>query len=103
MAVNRRNPGVIFGKVKMAHVYILLTISSLILFIPVIFIIGRVEALLLLLPTYFLLKSLIPMIKGEWMDKGGVGAICKNGGIGMLFIFVALTGIFIIKGLVQIF
>jgi len=87
----------------MAPVYILLTVCSLILFIPVIFIIREIAVLLLLLPTFFLLRSLIPMIKGEWKNKEGLDTICKNGFIGMLFILVALTGIFILKGLLSVF
>ncbi len=101
LSVNRRNLVVIFGKEKMAPVYILLTICSLILFVPIVIIIKEMVVLVLLLPTFFLLRSLIPMIKGEWKDKEGLDTICKNGFIGMLFILVALTGIFILKGLLS--
>jgi len=53
LSANRRNLVVIFGKEKMAPVYSLLTICSLILFIPLIFIIkGTAVLLLLLLPTF---------------------------------------------------
>ena len=103
LSTNRGNLVVIFGKERMASVYILLTICSLILFVPVIFIIKGMAVLLLLLPAFFLLRSLIPMIKGEWKNKEGLDAICKNGFIGMLFILVALTGIFILKGLLSVF
>ncbi|MCK4476293.1 MAG: prenyltransferase [Methanophagales archaeon] len=101
LSTNRRNLVVIFGKEKMAPIYILLTICALILFIPVIFIVkgAVVLLLLLLLPAFFLLKSLIPAIKGEWKSKEGLETICKNGFIGMLFILVALIGIFILGGL----
>ncbi|MHC1600130.1 MAG: prenyltransferase, partial [Candidatus Methanospirareceae archaeon] len=97
-SVNRRNLVVIFGKEKMAPVYILLTVCTLILFIPIIFIVKGIEVLLLLLPVFFLLRSLIPMIKGEWKNSEGLDVICKNGFIGMLFILVALTGIFVLRG-----
>jgi 1,4-dihydroxy-2-naphthoate octaprenyltransferase len=103
LSVNRRNLVVIFGRQKMAPVYILLTVCSLILFIPVIFIIREIAVLLLLLPTFFLLRSLIPMIKGEWKSKEGLDTICKNGFIGMLFILVAFMGIFVLKGLLSVF
>ncbi len=103
LSVNKRNLVVIFGKEKMAPVYILMTICALILFVPVIFIIEGVVVLLLLLPAFFLLKSLIPAIKGEWKSKEGLETICKNGFIGMLFILVALTGIFVFKGLLSVF
>ena len=99
LSTNRRNLVVILGKEKMAPVYILLTICSLILFIPLIFIIKGTAVLLLLLPTFFLFRSLISTIKGEWKNKEGLDVICKNGFIGMLFILVALTGFFILKGL----
>lgn len=102
LSANRKNLVVTVGKEKMALIYILLTASSLLLFIPVIFITRGIAVLLLLLPIFFLLRSLIPMIKGEWKDKEGLDAICKNGFIGMLFILVALTGIFILKGLLSI-
>jgi len=98
LAVNKRNLVVIFGKDKMAPVYILLTVCTLILFIPIIFIVKGVEVLLLLLPAFFLLRSLIPMIKGEWKNSEGLDVICKNGFIGMLFILVALMGIFVLGG-----
>lgn len=98
-SANKRTLVVRFGKDKMAPVYILLTLCSLILFIPVIFITQEIAVLLLLLPAFFLLRSVIPMIKGTWRDKEGLDAICKNGFIGMLFILVALLGIFIFKGL----
>jgi 4-hydroxybenzoate polyprenyltransferase len=98
LAVNKRNLVVIFGREKMAPVYILLTVCTLILFIPIIFIVKGVEVLLLLLPAFFLLRSLIPMIKGEWKNSAGLDVICKNGFIGMLFILVALTGIFVLSG-----
>ncbi len=99
LSANKRNLVVIFGKEKMASIYILLTVCALIMFIPVIFIVKGVVTLLLLVPTFFLLKSLIPMIRGEWKNKEGLDVICKNGFIGMLFILVALTGIFILEGL----
>lgn len=53
---------------------------------------------MLLLPIFFLLRSVIPMIKGEWKDREALDVICKNGFIGMLFILVALTGIFVLIG-----
>jgi len=87
----------------MAPVYILLTVSSLILLIPVIFIIKGPVVLLLLLPTFFLLRSLISMIKGEWKNKEELDAICRYGFLGMLFILLALTGIFMLKGLLSAF
>jgi 1,4-dihydroxy-2-naphthoate octaprenyltransferase len=98
LAVNKRNLVVIFGKDKMAPVYVLLTVCTLILSIPIIFIVKGVEVLLLLLPAFFLLWSLIPMVKGEWKNRAGLDVICKNGFIGMLFILVALTGIFVLSG-----
>ncbi len=99
LSANKRNLVVIFGKERMAPVYILMTVCALILFIPVVFIVKGVVLLLLLLPIFFLLRSLIPMIRGEWKNKEGLDVICKNGFIGMLFILVALTGIFILEGL----
>jgi len=101
--VNKRNLVIIFGKEKMASVYILLTVCALILFIPVIFIVKGVVLLLLLLPAFFLLKSLIQAIKGEWKSKEGLDAVCRNGFIGMLFILVALIGIFLLGRLLSDF
>ena len=98
LSVNRRNLVVIFGREKMAPVYILLTICTLILFVPIVFVVRGPVLLLLLLPIFFLLRSLIPMIKGEWKDREALDVICKNGFIGMLFILVALTGIFVLIG-----
>jgi len=98
LSVNRRNLVVIFGREKMAPVYILLTICAIILFVPIVFIVREPVLLLLLLPIFFLLRSVIPMIKGEWKDRETLDVICKNGFIGMLFILVALTGIFVLIG-----
>jgi len=100
VAVNRKNLVVHFGREAMAPVYILLTVCSLILFVPVIFIINGLEVLLLLLPAFFLLRSLIPMTKGKWRHKDELEDICKNGFIGMLFILLALIGIFLLRGFV---
>jgi len=98
LSVNRRNLVVIFGRKKMAPVYILLTICAIILFVPIVFIVREPVLLLLLLPIFFLLRSVIPMIKGEWKNREALDVICKNGFIGMLFILVALTGIFVLIG-----
>ncbi len=98
LSVNRRNLVIIFGKEKMALIYILLTACTFILFVPLIFIIRGMSVLLLLLPAFFLLRSLIPMINGEWKNKEGLDAICKNGFTGMLFIPLALICIFILRG-----
>jgi hypothetical protein len=54
--------------------------------------------LLLLLPIFFLLRSVIQMIKGGWKNREALDVICKNAFIGMLFILVALTGIFVLRG-----
>jgi len=97
VAVNRRNLAVIFGREKMASVYILLTVCSLILFVPVIFIINRLTVLLLLLPAFFLLRSLIPMTRGKWRNKEELEDICENGFIGMLFIPLTLIVIFLLR------
>ena len=103
LSANKRNLVVLFSKEKMAPVYILLIICSLGLFIPIIFITPELSVLLLLLPAFFLIKSLIPMIRGEYKNKEGLEAICKHGFLGMLFIPMALTGIFVINGLLSAF
>jgi 1,4-dihydroxy-2-naphthoate octaprenyltransferase len=102
LAAGRRNLVVIFGRERMAKIYILLTACALTSFIPISFIVGATPALLLLLlPSYLLLKSLNVMIKGRWRSREGLEEACKDGFIGMLFIPLALTGIFILKRLLQ--
>jgi len=104
LAVGRRNLVVIFGKERMAKVYILLTACALAwLIIALPLIIGWTPALLpLLIPSYPLAKSLNVMIGGRWRSREGMEEACKDGFIGMLLIPLALTGVFILKRLLPL-
>jgi 1,4-dihydroxy-2-naphthoate octaprenyltransferase len=98
-STNKRNLVVIFGREKMTVVYILLMICSLILQINSFFIIGEKKGLLLLLPAFFIIRSVIPMVKGEWKIGRRIDAIASDGFIGMFLVAASLIVIFVLKGL----
>jgi 1,4-dihydroxy-2-naphthoate octaprenyltransferase len=98
-ATDKRNLVVIFGREKMAVVYIILMTLSLILQVHSFYLIGEKKGLFFLLPAFFIIRSLIPVIKGEWKIGRRIDKIAADGFIGMFMVAVALIIIFSLKGL----
>ena len=59
---------------------------------------GSALVLGLAVPIVLLVRSVIPMVRGEWRDKARLEAAATSGFIGMLTIPLALTVTFLIGG-----
>lgn len=100
-AVGKRNLVVQFGREKMALVYVLMISAVLLLLIPVFLAVKSWWFVLIALPVFLLLCSLIPMAKGLWRDKKALDSICVNGFLGLLSLPLAMLAIFVIVGIVS--
>lgn len=98
VATGKRNLTVQFGRQKMAAAYSVLIAVAILLLAPVVGMVSAPALLALALPIVLLVRSVIPMVRGEWRDKARLEAAATSGFIGMLTIPLALTVTFLIGG-----
>lgn len=97
-ATEKRNMTVQFGRERMAVVYSALIVLAILLFIPIYPFVRSVSFLISLLPVAFLVRSVVPMVRGEWRDPRRLEAGAVSGFLGMLLIPLALTFVFLLRG-----
>lgn len=98
----KRTPAVIFGKETMSKVYIILMLAAIILFIPTGIITRSPVALVNLLPVFYIIKSLIPMLNGKWRTRPGIVQACRMGFMGVVWSPLTLTLTFLIDKLIHL-
>jgi 1,4-dihydroxy-2-naphthoate octaprenyltransferase len=98
----KRTLAVIFGKEKMSRVYIVLTFTALLLFIPTFIITRSPFALINLWPMLYLVQSLIPTLNGRWRTRTGLEQACRQGFLGLMLSPLTLTLTFLLDGLINI-
>ena len=96
----RKNLVVIFGRERMAPVYIFLIIAMFLLYIPFFFLgVSKVALLLILVPMFFFFKNLLGVREGKWTSKDGLRFLNANGFLAMFLVPVSLIAVFILAGL----
>jgi 1,4-dihydroxy-2-naphthoate octaprenyltransferase len=99
---DKRTLAVIFGREKMSRVYIALTFTALLLFIPTFIITRSPFALINLWPMLYLVQSLIPMLNGRWRTRAGLEQACRQGFLGLMLSPLTLSLTFLLDGLINI-
>jgi 1,4-dihydroxy-2-naphthoate octaprenyltransferase len=94
-ATGKRGLTLRFGRARMAVVYDVLIVLSVLAFIPVYFILRSHTFWLVLIPVVFLLRSVHQTGGGRWQDPGRAEAGAVAGFVGMLLIPLALTAAFL--------
>jgi 1,4-dihydroxy-2-naphthoate octaprenyltransferase len=98
----KRTLAVIFGQETMSKVYITLMLAAIILFIPTGVITRSPVALINLLPIFYIIKSLIPMLNGKWRTRSGIVQACRMGFMGVVWSPLTLTLTFLIDKLIHL-
>lgn len=101
LATDKRGLTLRFGRERMAVVYQGLIVLAVLTFVPVYFILGSPGFWLVLLPAFFLLRSVYLTAGGGWRQPGRAEAGAVAGFIGMLLIPLALTGAFLWPALLR--
>ncbi|MCL2149646.1 MAG: prenyltransferase [Dehalococcoidia bacterium] len=98
-ASGKRTLVVILGQGRMARVYTALIVLALIAFIPTAVVTRSLFAVLNALPAVYLVRSIVPMVRGRWHNRIELEQACSAGFIGLLLTPVTLTATFLLDGL----
>ena len=94
-ATGKRGLTLRFGRERMAAVYDVLIVLAVLAFVPTYFRLRSPAYWAVLLPAYFLLRSVGLTVAGGWSVPGRLEAGAAAGFIGMLLIPLALTAAFL--------
>ncbi|NLD72850.1 MAG: prenyltransferase [Chloroflexi bacterium] len=98
VATGKRNLTVQFGRQRMAAVYSVMIVAAILLIAPLSRLVSAPAFLVALLPAILLIRSVVPMVRGQWRDKARLEAACASGFVGMLTIPLAMTIALLIGG-----
>jgi len=101
-AAGKRTLVVIIGKARASRLYTALIIAAIISFIPAVIVTRSPFAALNLIPIYFLIRSLIPIMKGMWHNRESLELACRTGFQGLLFTPITLTLTFLLDKLINL-
>ena len=94
-ATDKRGLTLRFGRERMATVYDVLLVLAVLAFVPVYFVLRSPTFWLVLVPAFFLLRSVYLTAGGRWQQPGRAEAGAVAGFVGMLLIPLALTAAFL--------
>lgn len=100
-ATGKRGLTLRFGRERMAVVYDVLIVLAVLAFVPTYFVLRSPAYWAVLLPAFFLLRSVRLTVAGGWRVPGRMEAGAAAGFIGMLLIPLALMAAFLGAGLVR--
>lgn len=99
LASGKRGLTALFGRERMARVYVTLIVLSIFTMLPIALVLESVTAALLLIPAFLLARSALVMSRGQWRVPARLEQAAIDGFVGMLTIPVVLTAAFLIPAL----
>jgi len=74
-------------------------VLALVAFIPTVVVTRSLFAVLNVIPAIYFVRSILPMIRGDWHKRPALEQACSAGFIGLLLTPVTLTLTFLLNGL----
>ncbi len=98
----KRTLVVIFGQRRMARIYVALIVLSLAAFIPTVAVTRSLFAILNVLPAIYLMRSILPVVRGHWHKRAALESACSTGFIGLLLTPITIMLTFLLDGLINL-
>jgi len=97
-ASGKRTLVVIFGQARMAWIYTALVLMALVSFIPTILVTRSPFVIINIIPVFYFIRSVLPVVRGQWHKRVALEQACSAGFIGLLLTPVTLTLTFLLAG-----